>query len=209
MRWIPAHELYRSIGPEKGRASAFVHALTGCDVVSQPSLVKEINLYGRLGTCVMMLLMSMLDSASRPTPSGNCELSWSGHPGEVCGNDVRQVQHSYRCLQREAWYVCSEADTTPSHSTNSNSFTSACQAYCLPSRLYMEPINTAPDRNTEPWWLGMGKEWRSVECSLDNASTYCRELSTGDQVWMQVRMMCKCYCICLSCTTLCSCRCET
>ena len=34
MRWIPAHELYRSIGPEKGRGIIFFHAFTGCDVVS-------------------------------------------------------------------------------------------------------------------------------------------------------------------------------
>ena len=34
MRWIPAHELYRSIGPEKGSGITFVHAFTGCHVVS-------------------------------------------------------------------------------------------------------------------------------------------------------------------------------
>ena len=34
MRWIPAHELYHSIGPEKGRGIKFFHAFTGCDVVS-------------------------------------------------------------------------------------------------------------------------------------------------------------------------------
>ena len=34
MRWIPAHELYRSIGPEKGRGITLLHAFTGCDVVS-------------------------------------------------------------------------------------------------------------------------------------------------------------------------------
>ena len=33
MRWIPAHELYRSIGPEKGRGIT-LFAFTGCDVVS-------------------------------------------------------------------------------------------------------------------------------------------------------------------------------
>ena len=43
-----------------------------------------------------------------------------------------------------------EAKTIPSHSTNSISFTSASQACCLPGRLRMEPINTAPTRNTEP-----------------------------------------------------------
>ena len=34
MRWTPAHELYRSIGSEKGRGIALCHAFTGCDVVS-------------------------------------------------------------------------------------------------------------------------------------------------------------------------------
>ena len=34
MRWIPAHELYRSIVHEKGRGITFFHAFTGCDVVS-------------------------------------------------------------------------------------------------------------------------------------------------------------------------------
>ena len=34
MMWIPAHELYRSIGPEKGRGITLFHAFTGCDVVS-------------------------------------------------------------------------------------------------------------------------------------------------------------------------------
>ena len=82
-----------------------------------------------------------------------------------------------------------EAETIPSHSTNSISFTSACQTCCLPGRLHMEPINTASARNTEPCSQWMGEEWRSVKCSLDNASTYCRELSsTGDQVWLQVKM---------------------
>ena len=34
MRWIPAHELYRSLGPEKGRWLTLFCAFTGCDVVS-------------------------------------------------------------------------------------------------------------------------------------------------------------------------------
>ena len=34
MRWIPAHELYRSIGPEKGRGITFVHDFPGYDVIS-------------------------------------------------------------------------------------------------------------------------------------------------------------------------------
>ena len=34
MRWIAAHELYRSIAPEKGRGITLFHAFTGCDVVS-------------------------------------------------------------------------------------------------------------------------------------------------------------------------------
>ena len=34
MRWIPAHELYRSIGPEKSRGITLFHAFTGCDLVS-------------------------------------------------------------------------------------------------------------------------------------------------------------------------------
>ena len=34
MRWIPALELYRSIGPEKGRGITLCHAFTGCDGVS-------------------------------------------------------------------------------------------------------------------------------------------------------------------------------
>ena len=34
MRWIPANELYGSIGPEKGRGITLFHAFTGCDVVS-------------------------------------------------------------------------------------------------------------------------------------------------------------------------------
>ena len=34
MRLIPVHELYRSIGPEKGRGITLFHAFTGCDVVS-------------------------------------------------------------------------------------------------------------------------------------------------------------------------------
>ena len=33
-RWIPAHELYRSVGPEKDRGITLFHAFTGCDVVS-------------------------------------------------------------------------------------------------------------------------------------------------------------------------------
>ena len=34
MRWIPPHELYSSIGPEKGKVMTFFHAFTGCDLVS-------------------------------------------------------------------------------------------------------------------------------------------------------------------------------
>ena len=34
MRWIPPHELYSSIGPEKGRGITLFHAFTSCDVVS-------------------------------------------------------------------------------------------------------------------------------------------------------------------------------
>ena len=35
----------------------------------QPSVVKEINLHGRPGTCVLIYLMSLLDSDCTP----NCE----------------------------------------------------------------------------------------------------------------------------------------
>ena len=63
MRWIPVHELYRSIGPEKGRGVIFFHAFTGCDVVSA-FRGKAKNLHGRPGTCGLRLLMSLLDSAS-------------------------------------------------------------------------------------------------------------------------------------------------
>ena len=65
MRWIHAHELYRSIGPEKGRA---LHSFMPSLVVmwSQPYVAKERNLRGRPGTCVLMLLMYLLESASNP-----------------------------------------------------------------------------------------------------------------------------------------------
>ena len=36
VRGIPAHKLHRSIGPAKGSGITFVHAFTGCDVVSLP-----------------------------------------------------------------------------------------------------------------------------------------------------------------------------
>ena len=65
MRLIPAHELYRSIGHEKGRS---LHSFMPSLVVmwSQPSVAKERNLRGRPGTCVLMLLMYLLDSAITP-----------------------------------------------------------------------------------------------------------------------------------------------
>ena len=62
MWWIPAHELCRSIGTEKGRGIIFMPSLIA--MWSQPSVVKEINLH------VLRLLMYLLDSASTP----NCEL---------------------------------------------------------------------------------------------------------------------------------------
>ena len=34
MRWIPVHELYRSVGPDKCRGITLFHAFTGYDVVS-------------------------------------------------------------------------------------------------------------------------------------------------------------------------------
>ena len=65
MRWIPAHELYRSIGPEKGRGNIF--SMPSLVVMwSQPSVEKERNLLGRSGTCVLRLLIYLLDSATTP-----------------------------------------------------------------------------------------------------------------------------------------------
>ena len=63
VRWIPVHELYRSVGHEKGRGITLFHAFTGCDVVSA-FRGKGKKLHGRPGTCVLRLLMSLLDSAS-------------------------------------------------------------------------------------------------------------------------------------------------
>ena len=34
LRWIPIHDLYLSIGPQKSRGLLFFHAFTDCDVVS-------------------------------------------------------------------------------------------------------------------------------------------------------------------------------
>ena len=63
MRWIPVHELYRSVGHEKGRGVTFFHVFISCDVVSA-FRGKGKNLHGRPDTCVLRLLMSLLDSAS-------------------------------------------------------------------------------------------------------------------------------------------------
>ena len=63
MRWIPAHELYRSIGTEKDRGIIFMPSLIA--MWYQPSVVKEINLH------VLRLLMYLLDSASTPTVNDN------------------------------------------------------------------------------------------------------------------------------------------
>ena len=60
MRWIPAHELYRL-----RKAEELHYVMPSLVAVwSHHSVVKEINLHGRPGTWVLMLLMSMLDSAS-------------------------------------------------------------------------------------------------------------------------------------------------
>ena len=60
MRWNPAHELYRL-----RKAEELHYVMPSLIAVwSHPSVVKEINLHGRPGTCVLRLLMSMLDSAS-------------------------------------------------------------------------------------------------------------------------------------------------
>ena len=59
----------------------------------------------------------------------------------------------------------------------------AYQAGCIWSQSTLRQPETESPADWE--WARDGD---NVECSLGNASTYCRELSTGDQVWMQVRM---------------------
>ena len=57
MRWIPVHELYRSVGPEKGRGIILVHAFTSCDVVSAFRGKGKKSAWQTPGTCVLRLLV--------------------------------------------------------------------------------------------------------------------------------------------------------
>ena len=68
MRWIPANELYHSIGPGKGRGITFCHAFAGCDLVSA---FRDIGYKSAWQTWDMCAEASgvLLDSASTP----NCE----------------------------------------------------------------------------------------------------------------------------------------
>ena len=59
----------------------------------------------------------------------------------------------------------------------------AYQAGCVWSQSTLRQ----PETQSPADW-GWAKNGDNVECSLDNASTYCRELSTVYQVWMQVRL---------------------
>ena len=113
------------------------------------------------------------------------------------------------CWLCEAGYVCSKTETIWSHSSNSSSSTSACEARYFPGRLYMEPVISMPARNTESCPLGMDQNRSSVADSLDHASSNCRELPAALQVWMQDRMLWTMQMPSFWSNSVCSCKCET
>jgi hypothetical protein len=52
LRWIPIHDIVRSLGP-RSKALPFFHAFTGCDTVSA-FVGKGQRQYGRPGMCLRM-----------------------------------------------------------------------------------------------------------------------------------------------------------
>jgi len=104
--------------------------------------------------------------------------------GEVCCHYVWQIQYSCWCWWSTSRYVCSQTETIRSYSSNSSISWATHQAYHIPGKLRMEPVNSLSSGDI-PCWLGMGTGRWYVAHLLDITFTNCTELSTANQMRLQ------------------------
>ena len=146
MRWIPAHELYRSIGPEKGKLITLFRAFTSCDVVSAfrgkgkksawqtsemcaeaSDVFPGLSQYPQVASVndnevdiLEKFVVIMFDTSSTATVVNNARLDM-----------FARKQRPYHAI-------------SPTRSALLQHVKRADYQNCLPDRLHMEPINTAP-----------------------------------------------------------------
>ena len=145
MTWIPAHELYRSIGPEKGRGITLFNAFT------------VVSAFGGKGK------KSALQSwvVSGDTSDIFARLSLYPPPPRVNDNEMDTLDNfvvmmydrssTATCVNNARFDMfCSEAETMLSHSTNSISLTSARLACCLQPETHI-PADRGCAKNGYLW----------------------------------------------------------
>ena len=146
MRWIPAHELYRSVGPEKGRGITCLHAFTGCDVVSAFRGKGKKSAWQTWDVCAEASDVFARLSQYPPTVNDNemdilekfVVIMYDRSSTATCVNNARLDMFARKQRPYEA--IPPTRSALLQHVKRA-----AYQTGCV----WMEPISTAPTRNTE------------------------------------------------------------
>ena len=204
MRWIPAHELYRSIGPEKGRGITLFHGFTGCDVVSAyrgkgkesawqtQDVGAEADVFNpQLATVndnevdILDKCVAMMYKSSTTTGVNNARLGM-----------FARKQRPYQCIPP----------------TRSDLLQRVKRAAYQAGSIWTQSTLRQPETQSPADW-GWAKNgdnimWNVVWTMLPPiVESYQQVTNCGCK--SECHGTCKCYHIGLSCTALCSCKCET
>ena len=188
LRWIPVHDLCLSLEPEKSRGILFVHAFTGCDVVSSFRGKGKKSAWQTWNVC---------DEASDVFSKLN------QYPPAVDDEDLETLENFVVMMYDRSSTAEGVDDArldmleaVRSHSSYSRRSTAACEACCLPGRLYMESVNSICQPETQSpadWgWTKKGDLWQIFWTELLPIAESCEQL-TKCGCKSECRGRCKCY----------------
>ena len=207
MRWIPVHELYRSVGHEKGRGITLVHTVTSCDVVSAfrgkgkksarqtwDMCAEASGVFARLSQypptvndyemdILEKFVVIMYDRSSTATGVNNARLDM-----------FARKQRPYQAIPPTRSALLQQVKRA------------AYQAGCVWSQSTLRQPET---QSPADWgWAKNGDLWNVVWTTLPPIVESCQQL-TKCGCKSDCHGRCTCYRLGLFCTALCSCRCET
>lgn len=206
-RWIPIHDICRSIGYGKSQGISFFHAFTGCDIVSAfrgkgkktawqtwnvcpevTSVFAKLSKYPPVindsdQDILEMYVIAMYDKSSPTANINNARLDL-----------FARKQRSYESIPPTRGALIEHTRRA------------AYQAGCIWGQSIISNMET--ECPGEWGWNKMGDIWQIVWTKLAPIAQSCQQL-TKCGCKTECCGRCKCFRLSLPCTALCSCNCET
>lgn len=205
LKYIPIHELFLILSPEKASGILFFHAFTGCDIVSAFRGKGKKSAWQTWDICT---------EASKIFTKLSC------FPPKIEDSDMKMLEKFVIMMyDRSSTVETVDEARFNLFARKQRSFESipptkaalaqhvkraAYQAGCIWSQvLECQPVAVSP---AEWGWRKEGESWSIVWTTLPSVAQSCQQL-TRCQCKTLCRGRCKCYKFGLNCTAMCSCSC--